>query len=128
MNKMDETQLRGGYVLKTYTDESIKNIFDLIDKVKDKITITNIVVSENVEADMKSIDGYDYTLQSFRDNYSLIKSQGKELSYRINGSFNDAPISIGIGEGNNVITLLTNAEGLELDDIVAKEHIETLDI
>ena len=128
MNKMDEYNLRGGYVLKSYTDDSIKNILDLIDKVQSKITVECITVKESVEADMKSIDGSEYSIQAFKDNYELIKHQGSELSYKINGTYNSAPISIGIGEGNNVITLMTNAEGLELDDIIASEKTETFDL
>jgi hypothetical protein len=128
MNKMDEINLRGGYVLKSYTDDSIKGILDLLEKVQSKITIESITVNENVEYDMKSIDGTDYSVQEFRDNYRLIKHQGKELSYRIKGTYNGASVSIGIGENNNVITLMTNTAGLELDDIIAPAVIETLDL
>lgn len=128
MNKMNEIQLRGGYVLKTYRDENINNVLDLIDKLNNSMTITGIVVEEGVEADMKTYDGMEYSIQALKDNYSILKSHAKELSFRIKGTFNDAPISVGIGEGNNIITLMTNSEGLELDNIITPNKVESLNL
>ena len=126
MNKIDETQLRDGYVLKTYTDESIKNVFDLINKIQGSIAIEKITAEEGVELDMQSYNGLTYTVEEFKNAYPLIKHTGKELSYSIEGLYNGAPVKVGIGEGDNIVTLVTNVSSIELDDLVQGVKPETL--
>ena len=118
MIKIDEETLKTGLTVKTYTDEEIKTIMDLLKKVQDTINIKYIQVEEDIEQEQQSYSGQSFSPNGFKNAYPRISKYGKELSYSIVALFNEAKIRLGMEEGKEVISLMTNVANIELDDLM----------
>ena len=127
IKKINEETLKTGLTVKTYTDEEIKTIMDLLKKVQDTVDIKYIQVEEGVEQEQQTYSGQSFSPNGFKNAYPRISKYGRELSYSIVALFNEAKIRLGMEEGKEIISLMTNVANIELDDLVAsKVNTDTL--
>lgn len=122
MEKIRETNL-GNSILKVYKNENIIN--DAIEFMRDLTTdfvIHSIKVEENVEGDMKRIDGETYSIEGFIREYSTIKQIGRELSYSVSGILNEIPVELSFAENSDRVVLDTVDYSIEVDDLFQKKN------
>ena len=122
MEKINEQELNAGYFYKRYKDESVNNILELIDKVRNNMIISEITIEEDVEMDMQTYDGIAYYIEGFINAYSSVLYDKKDLSFVIEGYFNGSRVYLSIYNNNdNLISLLTDSPCIELDNIYDKK-------
>jgi hypothetical protein len=122
MEKIRETNF-GNSILKVYKNENIIN--DAIEFMRDLTTdfvIHSIKVEENVEGDMKRIDGETYSIEGFIREYSTIKQIGRELSYSVSGILNEIPVELSFAENSDRVVLDTVDYSIEVDDLFQKKN------
>lgn len=104
-------------------------IIDLINLINNSdIEIKNIYIDENVEKNMKSIQG-TYSIQEILENYNELIKQAlypTEVSLSINGLYNNEKIQVIFKTKTKDAILITANFDLELDKILTHKENKTL--
>lgn len=75
---------------------------------------------EGVERDMQSVDGNEYLISTFLEEYDEIKTMGHDLMYRVYGYLGNDQVIITIADDYRIISTSTENPDIELEDILKK--------
>lgn len=73
---------------------------------------------------MKSVDGDEYLVSTFLEEYEEIKTMGHDLMYRVYGNLGNDQVIITIADDYRIITTSTENPDIELEDILKKHQNE----
>ena len=75
---------------------------------------------EGVEGDMKSVDGDEYLISTFLEDYDEIKTMGHDLMYRVYGYLGNNQVIITLADNYRIISTSAKNPDMELEDILKK--------
>lgn len=120
MIKINDT-LFGIYYRKTYKDDKDIDVQAFIKGLYEtNFEPIKVRLIEGVEMDMQSVNGDEYLISTFMEEYDDIKTMGHDLMYRLYGYLGDDYVIITLADDYPFITISTENPDIEIEDILEK--------
>lgn len=88
--------------------------------LEESIKHVKVRLIEGVEGDMKSVDGDEYLISTFLEDYEEIKTMGHDLMYRVYRYVGNDQVIITIADDYRIISTSAKNPKIELEDILKK--------